>query len=219
MFFPWDLAATGRGRPPTDPRVNGITEVAKEGGPLERQNYGMASILTRVQIKSPAEFYRKFYPKIYRFIFIQTGAPHDDVEDLVQETLLAAWQGREKYQGEAEFETWLSAIAKHKIADYWRSRARSERRNLQAVREALGSAETVRIPDDLLDTVEMRESVDAALSKLSPPYSQVLVLRYLQELSVRAIARELGESEAAIESRLARARDAFREMLRGGSRD
>jgi RNA polymerase sigma factor (sigma-70 family) len=108
---------------------------------------------------------------------------------------------------------------KHKIADYWRTRARLDRRNQNPVREALRRAETVRIPDELLDTVEMREFVDAALSKLDPQYARVLALRYLQNLPVRAIARELDESEAAIESRLSRARDAFRELIRGGYSD
>jgi len=192
---------------------------AKEGVPPDRQTSGMTRILASMEVQCPAEFYRQFYPKIYRFVFIQTGAPHSDVEDVVQETLLAAWLSREKYEGEAELETWIAAIAKNKIADYWRTRARSARRNLDAVRLALGRAESVRIPDELLDTVEMRESVDAALSQLDPSYARVLVLRYLQDLPVRAIARELGASEAAIESRLTRARDAFRELLRGGSRD
>jgi RNA polymerase sigma-70 factor (ECF subfamily) len=172
-------------------------------------------MLTRVGRKSPADFHREFYAKFYRFVFIQTGAPHSDVEDIVQEALLAAWHGREKYAREAEFETWIAAIAKHKIADYWRARKRTERRNLEAVREALGRAETLRIPDELLDTVEMREVIDEALSRLEPSYARVLLLRYLNDRSVRAIASELGESEAAVESRLSRARDAFRSLIRG----
>jgi RNA polymerase sigma-70 factor (ECF subfamily) len=194
-------------------------ESAKERTRLNRLISGVTTIFARVNIKSPAEFYRHFYSQIYRFVFIQTGAPHDDVEDIVQDALLAAWRAREGYEGESELETWITAIVKHKIADHWRIRARLDRRNQNAVREALKRAETLQIPDELLDTVEMREFVDAALSKLDPQYARVLALRYLQDLPVRAIARQLDESEAAIESRLSRARDAFRGLIRGGSSD
>jgi DNA-directed RNA polymerase specialized sigma24 family protein len=78
---------------------------AKEGTRLDRLNSGVTTILTRVKIKSPAEFYRHFYSKIYRFVFVQTGAPHDDVEDIVQEALLAAWRARKRYEGDSQLET------------------------------------------------------------------------------------------------------------------
>jgi len=61
----------------------------------------------------------------------------------------------------------------------------------------------------------MRERVADALDHLDEGYARVLTLRYLDNLAVRDIAERLGETESAIESRLTRARDAFRKLLGG----
>lgn len=56
---------------------------------------------------------------LYRFAFFQL---HDApaAEDLVQDTLIAAWSARAKYAGEASERTWLTAILKNKIVDHFR---------------------------------------------------------------------------------------------------
>ncbi|MBW2090236.1 MAG: sigma-70 family RNA polymerase sigma factor [Deltaproteobacteria bacterium] len=47
-------------------------------------------------------------------------------EDLVQETFLAALQGRKSFNGQSAVKTWLSAILKHKIVDYLRKKNREK---------------------------------------------------------------------------------------------
>src|SRR5262245_31288210 len=49
---------------------------------------------------------------------------HDVAEDLVQETFLAAWEGRHQFEGRAAERTWLLRILDNKIADYYRNKAR-----------------------------------------------------------------------------------------------
>ncbi len=58
-------------------------------------------MLTAVAMPALAAFYREFYPRLYRFVFAQTGAPHADVDDIVQETLLQAWRRHEEFLGQA----------------------------------------------------------------------------------------------------------------------
>ncbi len=48
-------------------------------------------------------------------------------EDLVQETLLAAWRGRESFAGGSTERTWLIGILKHKLTDHWRRSSREAR--------------------------------------------------------------------------------------------
>jgi RNA polymerase sigma-70 factor, ECF subfamily len=48
-------------------------------------------------------------------------------EDLVQETLLAAWRGRARFSGNSSERTWLISILKHKVADHWRRETREPR--------------------------------------------------------------------------------------------
>lgn len=170
-------------------------------------------MLTPVKTDDLEAFYREIYPRLARFVFARTGAPPLDVEDIVQETILSAWGGRAGFHGDAALETWVWSIARNKSADYLKARSRKERRDLSAVREALARMEDSPIPQDLLETADMREIVESALSRMEEHYARVLVLRYLQDLPVRRIAEELGESESAVESRLTRAREMFRQLL------
>jgi len=158
-------------------------------------------------------FFREAYPSLLRFVFSRTEMPPQDVEDLVQETIAQAWQRRAEFLGQASLETWLFSIARHKIADYWRAR----KKVAVEVTEALARISEEPLPEELLGTVEMRTRVADALERIDPGYARVLTLRYLEDLPVRAVAERLGESESAVESRLTRAREAFRLLLGGPS--
>lgn len=159
----------------------------------------------------PAAFVRQFYPQLYAFVSAATGAARSDVEDLVQETLLQAWRDRGRASRDA---AWILAIARHRIADFFRARRRTEKAD--DVLKALARMDTDRIPDDLLERVELGSRVRAALQELPAEYARVLHQRHLDGKSVRAIAEEGGESESAVDSRLRRAHEALRKMLQGG---
>jgi len=60
---------------------------------------------------------------LFRYALVRTGRT-EVAEDLVQETLLAAWRGRDNFHGLSGERTWLIAILKHKIDDHFRSKGR-----------------------------------------------------------------------------------------------
>lgn len=62
---------------------------------------------------------------LYRFALARVRDPAT-AEDLVQDTLLAAWQSRDRYEGRASERTWLAGILKHKIMDHFRRLYRRE---------------------------------------------------------------------------------------------
>lgn len=84
---------------------------------------------------------------------------------------------------------------------------------------ALASLESLEIPEQLLQARETGRHVRAALDRLDPAHAQVLILKYVDERSVAWIAATLGESEKAIESRLVRAREDLRLLLKGTLHD
>lgn len=68
---------------------------------------------------------------LYRYAWRRTGRT-DVAEDLVQETLLAAWQARGSFGRRSKARTWLIGILRHKLADHLRRAGREEARMLQA---------------------------------------------------------------------------------------
>ncbi|PKY11506.1 RNA polymerase subunit sigma-70 [Acidithiobacillus marinus] len=72
----------------------------------------------------PHKWLDRYGDRLYRHALFRTGNPAQ-AEDLVQETLLAAWHGRAKFSGKAQESTWLYAILEHKIQDYFRQYSRS----------------------------------------------------------------------------------------------
>jgi RNA polymerase sigma-70 factor (ECF subfamily) len=158
-------------------------------------------------------FFQEFYAKIHRFVSIASGASPGEVDDLVQETLLAAWRDRESFRSESSIDTWILSIARNRI----RRRFRNEGRRKE-IREQLAgpaSLESRELPEEILRSRETGRQVRAALDRLDPELAKILIWKYLEDRKVAWIAETLGETEKAIESRLWRAREEFRELLKG----
>ena len=159
-------------------------------------------------------FFEEFYPGVYRLVWAQTGGPHDDVEEIAQDVLLHAWRDRGSFRAESEPSAWIRSIARHRIFE--RRRKDGRREKADAVLRAVARIDTELLPDEVLGAGEFRAHVWAALEKIGRDYAEILVRRYVEDRSVREIAGERGESEKAVESRLHRAREAFREAIRSG---
>lgn len=157
-------------------------------------------------------FFSEFYDRVHRFVAAASGADRRDVDDLVQETLLEAWRGRLRFRGDSEPLTWILGIARHRVLLRRRVLAVSDRLRGDVI-AAVRALDREEVPEALLETEEMRARVRTALEKVGTSYAQVLMLRYYEGLAVREIAARLGEGEKAVESRLQRAREAFREAM------
>ncbi|MGI5826181.1 MAG: RNA polymerase sigma factor [Patescibacteria group bacterium] len=138
----------------------------------------------------------------------------DDAEEIFQETLISVTQSLPTFQGNSSFFTWVCGIANHEIADFYRKKKIKTflfsnfpfLENI--VSEALG-------PEEKLLEKEIKKKVKDSLGKLSEGYSLILRLKYYHGLSMQEIADRMGITVKAVESRLSRARLAFRlEWLR-----
>jgi RNA polymerase sigma-70 factor (ECF subfamily) len=70
-------------------------------------------------------------------------------------------------------------------------------------------------PDTLIESAETRQVVNEALSRLPWDYRQVLILKYVEEMSVQEISQVMGRSPKSIEGLLTRARKALQIGLEG----
>jgi RNA polymerase sigma-70 factor (TIGR02960 family) len=146
-----------------------------------------------------------------------------DAEDLVQETLLAAWRSLEAFEGRASLRAWLYRIATNNCLNALRARSRRPRE----VPAMDAPAPTRRIepvwlepyPDVLLDDdpaarYEAKESIELAfilaLDGLPPLQRVVLVLRDVLGFRTGEVAEMLGTGEGSVKGALQRARAALR---------
>ncbi|HVU60863.1 MAG TPA: sigma-70 family RNA polymerase sigma factor [Mycobacteriales bacterium] len=153
--------------------------------------------------------YDEALPTVFGYLLSRCGSV-SVAEDLTSETFLAAVAAVRA--GSAPLSVpWVVGIARHKLVDHWRRRSREELR-LAAV---AAIAEHDDDPWDVrLDALRAQQT----LASLSPAHRTVLTLRYLDDLSVPAVAAELGRTRQATEVLVSRARAAFRREyeLRGG---
>jgi RNA polymerase sigma-70 factor, ECF subfamily len=121
-------------------------------------------------------------------------------EELVQETLIAAYDAFPQYRAEGSVRAWLFGIARRICGRHTEMRARREAR-LRLVHD------TKRGPDasELALERERAERARAALAKLKPSEREAVVLRYEAGLSFRELSIACGVDEAAARKRVSRA--------------
>lgn len=113
--------------------------------------------------------------------FLAYRLPQPDVEDVLQETFIAAWQARAKYDFSSTYRTWLIGIAINKSRD----RNRSNRRDLGNT--SLESAEQIQTQPNQL-RAETSVVLSEALAQLSERDQEIIHLYYGAGLNLREIA-------------------------------
>lgn len=169
----------------------------------------VAAILTGDR-KATAEFVARCSDRIFGYVWQRMLPRTDLVEDVVQDILLIAWRSLPQYKGEANLESWLLGIARHRVEEHYRKR----------LREALEQLEVDELPtaiagfepawDKEMDEQRVRERTQRILAILPETYSIALQWRYWEKCSTREMAVFTGKTEKSMERLLARAREAFR---------
>lgn len=163
-----------------------------------------ADLLTRLKAgdeQAWAEYVRDYGLKVYKYLL--TNLPdRESVEDTLSETMMAAVKEIEKFEGHNSLATLTFALARRKVADFWRKRP-----STQALESLL--------PDTPLATelVEDRLEFLDAMSRLPKASQEALLLRYQIGLSVDEIAKVMARSYKGVESLLSRARQQLHEAL------
>jgi RNA polymerase sigma-70 factor, ECF subfamily len=155
-------------------------------------------------------FYDEAFPPVYAYLLRGVLGDRSAAEDLVQETFTALVEASADGRVDVFCLPFVVGVARHKLVDYYRRRGREQQR-LERVWAARRSPSQNPI-DDLLRTDESPDGIVASLRRLSAEHRSVLVLKYLDELSVAEISILLERSLHATESLLARARRSFVEI-------
>jgi RNA polymerase sigma-70 factor (ECF subfamily) len=148
-----------------------------------------------------AAFYNRSFGEVYRYLFRAVLGNKALAEDLTQETFASIVIAITAGRAELQSMPWVIGVARHKLIDHYR-RSAGEQRRMALVWTGLGTAD-VECTD--LDDEDPARVVEL-LRELSPIHRLVLVLRYLDELTVEEVAASIDRSVHATESLLVRAR-------------
>jgi RNA polymerase sigma-70 factor (ECF subfamily) len=146
-----------------------------------------------------------------------------DAEEVAQEAVLKAFSNLASFRGESKFSTWLVQITYNEA----KMKLRKARPHLyESIDERQQTeegdywprdfADWRPIPSELLEKDDVRQAVQNAINSLRPVFREVVTLRDIQNLSIRETSTILGISEAAVKTRLHRARLLLRDSLAPG---
>lgn len=156
-------------------------------------------------------FYRDNAPRLRRHIATRISA-REDAEEVLQDTLFAFLEGLRDWRGRSSLRTYLFSICQHKIVDYYR-----RKKIRHAVFSQMPQLETLVSPllgpEQELDAVLIREKIASVMNRLLPVYRRILIMKYMEQITVGEIADRLAVSIKSAESRLFRARRAFVELF------
>ena len=147
-------------------------------------------------------WYRQYFQLVLTFISRKIDNKKD-AEEITRETFLNCLRQLPLFQQKSTLKTWMFRIASHEVADYYRRRyAKKFIHSLP-----LSNLLFIENPRDMHET---SQAVVDTLKKLRTDYKQLLLLKYVEHVPVKEIARQLGRSIKSVESDLFRARQEFR---------
>jgi RNA polymerase sigma-70 factor (ECF subfamily) len=138
--------------------------------------------------------YDHYQPKIFRFVLLKVSH-REEAEDLTHQTFLKAWENLDKYEFQGySFGSWLYRIARNVIID--NQRRSSPKISLDEIAPGLLIEEgNEREKTDL--KMEL-EAVAKAISRLRDIEQDVILMRFVEELSHKEVAEILGKTEGAV---------------------
>ena len=138
--------------------------------------------------------YRRYLPRIYRYLYFKTGNP-DDAEELTSQVFLAALEAIPRYDHRGQFSTWLFSIARRKVADFYRTQY------VQSPFTVSKNSSRSNPEDDPLILViaqEDQRELNVLLSTLKDDEQELLRLRFAAKLQFSEIAALLKRNPSSV---------------------
>jgi RNA polymerase sigma-70 factor (ECF subfamily) len=165
-------------------------------------------------------FYDQHVDSLYAFVFYRVGRDAALAEDVVQETFTSALARVTDYDAaRGSVVAWLCTMSRNVIRDQLRAHRRTDEladtweRIDASLAQIFDGLEQAPLPGDILERAETRELVNMTITHLPEQYRTVLARKYVDGDSLEILAKDLGVSEDAVKSLLARARRAFRDTF------
>jgi RNA polymerase sigma-70 factor (ECF subfamily) len=155
-----------------------------------------------------SQIYDEYVNQLYKYIYYKVKK--EDVEDLTETLFLKAWENIGKYKNRknTSFRSWLYRIAHNLVVDHYRLT-----REHVSLDTRISSKSREADPKEMAQNVLDNENLKVAISKLKKNYRQIIVLKFINELSNKEICKVLKKSEGSVRILQYRALKALRQII------
>ncbi|MBU0614047.1 RNA polymerase sigma factor [Patescibacteria group bacterium] len=171
---------------------------------MQRQKFLLFRVYRFQDSKAYGELYDLYFSRIRRYVFFKLPSA-EDAQEVTSEVFLRGWE----YATASRIENanaFFYRIARNLVADFYRSRH---------VDKPIEEASLVASSEDIAGRVETKQETDELIGKLKnlrTEYQEVLVMKYLDEMSVKEIALALEKTQNNVRVLLHRAKKALQEQ-------
>lgn len=156
-----------------------------------------------------SQLYDIFIDNIYRYIYYRVNS--NDAEDLVANVFVKVWENIRKYRPKKRvFSAWIFKIAHNIVVDYYRT---AKDRTFDELNIDVASLEREHNPIKDTEKGLDIEILKIALRRLKKPYQEIIIYKFLNELSNKEISEILKKNEGSLRILQFRALKALRREL------
>ncbi|WP_078593107.1 RNA polymerase sigma factor SigW [Evansella clarkii] len=165
-----------------------------------------------------AELVELYKDKVFQVAYRMLGNVHE-AQDISQEAFLRAYTNIESYDINRKFSTWIFRIATNLAID----RIRKKKPDFHLEDQVAGTEDLDyysqipgddELPEDVVVQHEMQEWIQDEIMMLPPKYRSAIILKYMEDLSLKEIGEVLNLPVATVKTRIHRGREALRKRLR-----
>ncbi|WP_409298012.1 RNA polymerase sigma factor SigX [Peribacillus sp. SCS-26] len=167
--------------------------------------------------------YDNYHQDLFQFLFYMVNN-RETAEDLVQEVYIRVYKSYESFQGKSSERTWLYSIARNTAIDHFRKHKSWKQRLLENFDWGRNEIQDEQpLPEEFILEQEEFRLVYESLDRCTVDQKTVIVLRYIQELSISETAAVLGWTESKVKTTQHRALKNLKKIIseepeRGGVR-
>lgn len=159
-----------------------------------------------------------FQNRIYQHCLRMVGNTHE-AEDLAQEAFIRAYINIYSFDNNRKFSTWLYRIATNLTIDRLRKRKPdyyldAEIKGTEGLNMYSQLATDERLPEEEVEGLELQNHIHQEIASLPPIYRSIIILRYLEEFTLKEISEIMDIPLGTVKTRIHRGREALRKKLR-----
>lgn len=146
------------------------------------------------------ELYEKYHQDVYQFLYYMVNNK-EQAEDLVQEVYIKVLRSYDRFEGKSSEKTWLFSIAKHVAIDSFRKQKGWKNKLLETFDwNKQQVQDNAPLPEEIAVQNEQVQQMYRCLDKCKVDHRLVLILRYIQALTIQETAQILGWTESKVKT-------------------